>query len=320
MNAYGPSREIRWNNWQPFFCLGGWWFSLLEVDGSCSSCWLRCFQEYWGAWPSCSFAVRCFGPVCWPMVQLHAVACNLHLTIIHSLAHASLSRVDGCTVFIYEFAWIYWENTFHCLSCPPRSLLQNAVFTSLARRWRWCRAALVSMNYVFWSHLKLEIGWCPIGVTRVFLVFVDCDDFKPATNNQPSLTIIKRDLLLAVMGAMYSGIKFELESPKQRQPPTIWDMFGGSCLFADDSDRWHPDFVANATWIDVWLHDSTSEHIQVTLTNFDLKLSYLYGKCLNVTANRKKSSVRFSPGRTEAGVLVPLNPPAAYVGTFLFPD
>lgn len=52
------------------------------------------------------------------------------LAIIHSLVHVGLSRVAVCTVFIYEFAWDDWENTFHCLSCPPRSLLPT--FTSLA--------------------------------------------------------------------------------------------------------------------------------------------------------------------------------------------
>ena len=103
---------------------------------------------------------------------------------------------------------------------------------------------------------------------------------------------------------MFTDIKSELNTPKQRQP------FDGisftEILFADDTLI----FGANTHCINVLLHA-----IERHSAYFGLKLNY--NKCINLTANQRISSVRFSPNGPAAGALVPRKSSATYLGTLL---
>ena len=63
--------------------------------------------------------------------------------------------------------------------------------------------------------------------------------------------------------------------------------------------------------LNVLLHaiEKRSAYYGLTLTN--------YGKCVNPTANKKQSSVRFSPSGPAQGRLVPRKSSATYLGTLL---
>ena len=112
-------------------------------------------------------------------------------------------------------------------------------------------------------------------------------------------------LFCLVMGAMFSDIKSELNTPKQRQP--FEGIHFSEILFADDTLI----FWANTQCIDTLLH-AIERH---SAYNFGPRLNY--GKCVNFTANQWVSSVRFSPTGQAAGSLVPRKASATYLGTLL---
>ena len=111
-------------------------------------------------------------------------------------------------------------------------------------------------------------------------------------------------LFCLVMGALLSDIKVELNTPRQHQP--IDGIYFSEILYADDTLI----FGANTHCVNVLLHaiEKHSAYYGLTLN---------YGKCINITANQKQSSVRFSPSGPAQGKLVPRKNSATYLGTLL---
>ena len=108
------------------------------------------------------------------------------------------------------------------------------------------------------------------------------------------------------MGALFSDIKVELNTPRQHQP--IDGIYFSEILYADDTLI----FGASTHCVNVLLHA-----IEKHSAYFGLTLNY--GRCVNLTANQKQSSVRFSPSGPAQGKLVPRKNSATYLGTLL-PD
>ena len=111
-------------------------------------------------------------------------------------------------------------------------------------------------------------------------------------------------LFVLVMGALFSDLKVELCTPRQQEP--IDGIHFSEVLFADDTLI----FGAGTRCINVLLH-AIERHSEY----FGLKLNY--DKCINITANQRVSSVRFSPTGPGQGKLVPGKSSAAYLGTIL---
>ena len=111
-------------------------------------------------------------------------------------------------------------------------------------------------------------------------------------------------LFVLVMGALFADIKRELCTPRQLQP--IDGIYFSEILFADDTLI----FGANTQCINKLLHA-----IERHSAYYGLKLNY--GKWVNLTANQRTSSVRFSPDGPAAGRLVPRQRSATYLGTLL---
>ena len=155
----------------------------------------------------------------------------------------------------------------------------------------------------------------PSNIVNLIKCFYTSPEFKVSTNGIDSdwktqQTGIRQGcplspyLFCLVMGAMFSDIKAELNTPKQRQP--FAGIFFSEILFADDTLI----FGANTQCINILLHA-----IEKHSAYFGLKLNY--GKCVNLTANQRVSSVRFSPTGPAAGSLVPRKSSASYLGTLL---
>ena len=106
------------------------------------------------------------------------------------------------------------------------------------------------------------------------------------------------------MGALFSDLKDELRTPRQQEP--IDGIYFSEVLFADDTLI----FGANTRCINVLLH-AIERHSHY----FSLNLNY--DKCINITANQRVSSVRFSPTGLGQGKLVPRKNSAVYLGTLL---
>ena len=111
-------------------------------------------------------------------------------------------------------------------------------------------------------------------------------------------------LFVLVMGALFADIKMELCTPRQLQP--LDGIYFSEILFADDTLI----FGANTQCINKLLHA-----IERHSAYYGLKLNY--GKCVNLTANQRVSSVRFSSDGPAAGRLVPRQRSATYLGTLL---
>ena len=111
-------------------------------------------------------------------------------------------------------------------------------------------------------------------------------------------------LFVLLMGALFSDLKDELRTPRQQEP--IDGIYFSEVLFADDTLI----FGANTRCINVLLH-AIERHSHY----FGLNLNY--DKCINITANQRVSSVRFSPTGPGQGKLVPRKNSAVYLGTLL---
>ena len=111
-------------------------------------------------------------------------------------------------------------------------------------------------------------------------------------------------LSVLVMGALFADIKMELCTPRQLQP--LDGMYFSEILFADDTLI----FGADTQCINKLFHAIERHSVY-----HGLKLNY--GKCVNLTANQRVSSVRFSPDGPAAGRLVPRQRSATYLGTLL---
>ena len=111
-------------------------------------------------------------------------------------------------------------------------------------------------------------------------------------------------LFCLLMGALFSDIKAELNTPRQQQP--IDGIYFAEILYADDTLM----FGANTQCVNVLLH-AIERHSEY----FGLALNY--DKCVNITANQKQSSVRFSPTGPTQGALVPRKKTATYLGSLL---
>ena len=96
----------------------------------------------------------------------------------------------------------------------------------------------------------------------------------------------------------------ELCTPRQLQP--IDGIYFSEILFADDTFI----FGANTQCINKLLHA-----IERHSTYYRLRLKH--GKCVNLTANKRVSSVRFAPDGPAAGRLVPMQRSATNLGTLL---
>ena len=155
----------------------------------------------------------------------------------------------------------------------------------------------------------------PAKIIKLIQCFYSNPDFKVSVNGIDSdwkkqKTGIRQGcplspyLFCLVMSAMFTDIKSELNTPKQRQP--FDGISFAEILFADDTLI----FGANTHCINVLLHA-----IERHSAYFGLKLNY--SKCINLTANQRISSVRFSPNGPAAGALVPRKSSATYLGTLL---
>ena len=102
-------------------------------------------------------------------------------------------------------------------------------------------------------------------------------------------------LFVLLMGVLFHDVT-ELITRTRRPREPIDGILLSEILFTDDTII----FGANTRCIHVLLHaiERHSEH-------YELKLSY--DKCVNVTANQRISSVRFSPNGPAHGRLVPGN-------------
>ena len=111
-------------------------------------------------------------------------------------------------------------------------------------------------------------------------------------------------LFVLLMGALFSDIKTELCTKRQQEP--IDGIGFAEVLYADDTLI----FGANTHCINVLLH-AIERHSDY----YGLKLNY--DKCVNLTANQRISSVRFSPTGPAQGRLVPRKHAAVYLGSLL---
>ena len=111
-------------------------------------------------------------------------------------------------------------------------------------------------------------------------------------------------LFCLVMGALFTDIKAELNTPRQKQP--IDGIHFSEILYADDTLI----FGANTHCIIVLLH-AIEKHSEY----YGLKLNY--DKCVNLTSNQQQSSVHFSPNGPALGAKVPRKGSALYLGTML---
>ena len=111
-------------------------------------------------------------------------------------------------------------------------------------------------------------------------------------------------LFVLLMGALFSDIKVELCTKRQQQP--IDGFHFAAILYADDTLI----FGANTHCMNVLLH-AMERHSKY----YWLKLNY--DKCINITANQRISSDRFSPTAPAAGQLVPRKRAAVYLGSLL---
>ena len=111
-------------------------------------------------------------------------------------------------------------------------------------------------------------------------------------------------LFVLLMDALFSDIKVELCTKRQQEP--IDGVHFAEILYADDTLI----FGANTHCINVLLHaiERYSEY-------YGLKLNY--GKCINITANQRISSVSFSRTGPAEGQLVPRKRAAVYLGSLL---
>ena len=101
------------------------------------------------------------------------------------------------------------------------------------------------------------------------------------------------------MGALFSDIKVELCTKRQRQP--IDGSHFAEILYADDT-----------------LIFGTNTHcINVLLYAIERHSKYNGLKCINITANQRTSSVGFSRTGPAAGQLVPRKLAAVYLGSLL---
>ena len=111
-------------------------------------------------------------------------------------------------------------------------------------------------------------------------------------------------LFVLLMGALFSDLKRELCTKRQQEP--IDGIHFAEVLYADDTLI----FGANTHCINVLLH-AIERHSKY----FGLQLNY--EKCVNITANQRTSSVRFSPDGPAQGRLVPRKHAASYLGSLL---
>ena len=127
-------------------------------------------------------------------------------------------------------------------------------------------------------------------------------DFKPQTAGIRQGCPLSPYLFCLVMGALFADVKAELNTPRQQQP--IDGIHFSEILFADDTLI----FGANTHCVNVLLHaiEKHSAYSGLVLN---------YGNCVNLTANQKQSSVRFSPTGPAQGALVPRKKSALYLGT-----
>ena len=106
-------------------------------------------------------------------------------------------------------------------------------------------------------------------------------------------------LFVLLMAAMFSDIKARLNTPKQREP--IEGIQYSEVLYADDTL-----IFGNYTYhINLLLKEIQTES---RYYNMELNLD----KCINLTLNRKQSSIKFADGS-----LVPRKHAATYLGTLL---
>lgn len=111
-------------------------------------------------------------------------------------------------------------------------------------------------------------------------------------------------LFVLLMGALFSDLKKELCTKRQQEP--IDGIHFSEVLYADDTLT----FGANTHCINVLLH-AIERHSKY----FGLQLNY--DKCVNITANQRISSVRFSLDGPAQGRLVPRKHAASYLGSLL---
>ena len=111
-------------------------------------------------------------------------------------------------------------------------------------------------------------------------------------------------LFTLVMGALFADVQAELNTPRQLEP--IDGIHFSNVLFADDTLI----FGANTRCVNVLLH-SIERHSKY----YGVKLNY--DKCINLTANQKQSSIRFSADGPGEGKLVPRQHSATYLGCLL---
>ena len=105
------------------------------------------------------------------------------------------------------------------------------------------------------------------------------------------------------MGALFADVQEEICTPRQLEP--LDGVYFSKILYADDTLI----FGANTQCINAFLHaiERHSKYFGVNLN---------YDKCVNLTANQRQSSVRFSPDGPAEGTYVPRRKSAIYLGTF----
>ena len=111
-------------------------------------------------------------------------------------------------------------------------------------------------------------------------------------------------LFVLLMGALFADLKRELCTKRQQEP--IDGIYFAEVLYADDTLI----FGASTQCINELLHA-----IEWHSKYFGLQLNY--DKCVNITANQRISSVRFSPQGPARGRMVPRKHAASYLGTLL---
>ena len=111
-------------------------------------------------------------------------------------------------------------------------------------------------------------------------------------------------LFTIVMAALFLDVRRELSTPRQLQP--LDGIFFSQVLYADDTLI----FGANTHCINILLH-AIERHSKYYGVNLN------YGKCINLTANQRQSSVHFSQTGPGQGQLVPRKNSAMYLGTLL---
>lgn len=109
-------------------------------------------------------------------------------------------------------------------------------------------------------------------------------------------------LFVLVMSVMFKDIKARLNTPKQKEP--IKGIEFAEVLYADDTLL----FGTHTQNINILL-----KQIQVESTYYNMRLNL--DKCINITSNQKKTSVKFQDGK-----MVPREAKAKYLGTILSDD